>query len=147
MGKLSEEKGVSLLLEALRGARNVGPGHARSESGDGYEPPSGESEQAIAALWQDLFGIERIGARDNFFEMGGNSLLAIQLVFRLRRTFDVELPMSKLFESPTVAQLARAVASSRLERERAEEIDRMLEEVEGLSPEEVRARLADESRR
>jgi natural product biosynthesis luciferase-like monooxygenase protein len=85
-----------------------------------FVAPSTPTEQALAQLWQRVLRIERIGARDNFFESGGHSLLAMQLVGGVRERFGVELPIKNLFERPVLADLAEAIdALSWLERSKA----------------------------
>ena len=71
--------------------------------------PQGEMENAMAALFATLFGVDTIGAEDSFFELGGHSLLATQLVVRLRETLGVSLPVRAIYEAPSVAALARRV--------------------------------------
>ena len=71
--------------------------------------PRTETEQALAAIWSGLLKVEHIGIDDDFFEVGGHSLLAIQLVSRVRDVFGVDLPLRNLFERPTVATLAEAI--------------------------------------
>lgn len=110
-----------------------------------YAAPEGEMEERIAIIWQDLFGISRIGRLDNFFELGGNSLIAIQLVSQLRKAFQAELPLSRLFESPTVEGLTRAVIESQQKAKETEEIERLLTEIEELSVDELQAYLSQES--
>ncbi|MBV6325910.1 hypothetical protein KVP70_34045, partial [Duganella sp. HSC-15S17] len=66
-----------------------------------YEAPQGEIEEALAQIWQDLLGLAQIGRHDHFFEMGGHSLMAVQLVSRLRQVLDVEVPLRDLFAQPT----------------------------------------------
>ncbi|KAG9578272.1 hypothetical protein KCV01_g16641, partial [Aureobasidium melanogenum] len=78
-----------------------------------YEAPHDGVESVLAELWQDLLGLERIGRHDNFFALGGHSLLAVRLLGRLPGHFQVELPLSTLFASPTVAQLAEAIGRYR----------------------------------
>ena len=63
-------------------------------------------------MWTAVLGVERIGVHDNFFELGGHSLLGTQLVSRLRETFNVEIPLGTLFESPTLAELAHHVEAA-----------------------------------
>ena len=79
--------------------------HTRPSVSAAYVAPEGELEQTVAAVWQELLGIEPVGANDNFFELGGHSLLATLLLTRLRARFQVELPLRVIFEAPTVAEL------------------------------------------
>ena len=74
-----------------------------------WEAPTGEIEPALARVWQDVLGVERIGRHDNFFEMGGQSLLALRAMAALREALNVELPVQKLFAFPVLADLARAI--------------------------------------
>ena len=109
-----------------------------------YIAPEGEMEERITFMWQELFGIARIGRHDNFFELGGNSLIAIQLISQLRKVFQAELPLSRLFESPTVEGLTRAVVESQQKAKEIEEIERLLTEIEGLSSDELQTHLSQE---
>ncbi|HEX8337890.1 MAG TPA: amino acid adenylation domain-containing protein, partial [Pyrinomonadaceae bacterium] len=83
--------------------------HARPDLDSAYAAPRNEFEAAVAGVWQELLGIERVGVNDDFFELGGHSLLATQVASRIKSTFDVDLPLRVLFESPTAADLARQV--------------------------------------
>ncbi|HKI04919.1 MAG TPA: acyltransferase domain-containing protein, partial [Thermoanaerobaculia bacterium] len=107
-----------------------------------YEAPRDELEERLAAIWEDLFGIEPIGRHDSFLELGGHSLLAIQMVTQIRSALEAELPVTALFEHPTVAALAQAVRRTRGEEDPAE-IEALLALIEGLSPEEAAERLAE----
>ncbi|MEW6734140.1 MAG: amino acid adenylation domain-containing protein [Acidobacteriota bacterium] len=69
-------------------------------------------EEMIAAIWARVLGLENIGINDNFFELGGHSLLATQIISRVREAFNLEIPLRSLFESPTVAGLAKRVEQS-----------------------------------
>ncbi|QDQ29197.1 amino acid adenylation domain-containing protein [Chitinimonas arctica] len=71
-----------------------------------YQAPQGRCEQALALVWAELLQLEKIGRHDNFFELGGHSLLAMQLLSRLRQQWQVELPLSDLFDHPQLDRLA-----------------------------------------
>jgi len=117
-----------------------------------YSAPSGETEAAVAAIWQELLGVERVGRHDDFFELGGHSLLATQTVTRLRRALSVELPIKLLFDSPTVQALA-----SRIDEVRRAQMfmphpdleggeDELLEHVAAMSEKQVRTLLSELTR-
>ena len=74
-----------------------------------YTPPSSDVERQITAVWQDALGIDDIGIYDNFFDLGGNSLVALQVIARLKAQLKVPLPVVALFEAPTISALARYV--------------------------------------
>jgi natural product biosynthesis luciferase-like monooxygenase protein/amino acid adenylation domain-containing protein len=74
-----------------------------------YVAPSNPTEEAIATIFGQVLKLEKMGIYDNFFESGGNSLQATQVMSRLRESFSLELPLRRLFERPTVADLALAV--------------------------------------
>jgi acyl transferase domain-containing protein len=75
-----------------------------------------ELEQTIAGIWQGVLGVPKIGLHDNFFRLGGDSLIAIQVVSRIRQALGVSLSLRTLFETPTIAGLASTIVSSQLER-------------------------------
>jgi acyl transferase domain-containing protein/acyl carrier protein len=72
-------------------------------------PPGTPTERTLAAIWGDLLGIDDIGIHDNFFDLGGDSLLGTQLIAQIGRAFRVKVPFRGLFEGPTIAMLARHV--------------------------------------
>ncbi|MCC3419236.1 MAG: AMP-binding protein, partial [Microcoleus sp. PH2017_07_MST_O_A] len=77
------------------------------ELGQDYVAPQTPVEDVVAGIWAEVLGLERVGIRDNFLELGGHSLVVTQIATRIRDTFQVELPLRTLFESATVADLAR----------------------------------------
>lgn len=76
--------------------------------------PRTKTEEVIAEIWTKILGVETIGIFNNFFELGGHSLLATQVVSRLREAFKLDLPLRKIFESPTVAELAEFIDNTTL---------------------------------
>jgi amino acid adenylation domain-containing protein/non-ribosomal peptide synthase protein (TIGR01720 family) len=70
-----------------------------------YVPPRSPSEEMMTGLWSQVLGLERVGIHDNFFAIGGQSLLATRVTSGIRDLFSRELPLSEIFESPTVAAL------------------------------------------
>ncbi|UXH76221.1 non-ribosomal peptide synthetase [Roseateles amylovorans] len=79
------------------------------DPGRPYEPPAGETESGLAALWAQALSVERVGRHDNFFELGGHSLTLLKLQMQVDRRFGVQLPMRTYFERPTLAEAAAAV--------------------------------------
>ncbi|UOR05308.1 amino acid adenylation domain-containing protein [Hymenobacter aerilatus] len=83
------------------------PGSGRPALAALYRKPATPAEKNIAATWSELLHIEPVGADDNFFELGGNSLLAQKTVALLRQRFHYQVPITRLYQHPTVAGLAR----------------------------------------
>jgi acyl transferase domain-containing protein len=86
--------------------------YSRPAVASAYVPPVDKIEVAICGIWQELLGIGQIGIHDNFFDLGGNSLIATQLLSRLQRNVSPEIPLRMVFDNATVAELAAAIRSS-----------------------------------
>jgi amino acid adenylation domain-containing protein len=93
-------------LDALAAASLEG-GEGRAASS--YMAPRTPVESAIAQIWQEVLGVDRVGVTDNFFDLGGHSLLVMRVLSRIRCALHVDLPAQTLFEAPTVAALAELV--------------------------------------
>ncbi len=89
------------------------PDRSRPELDRAFVAPRTPTEVLLAEIWTQLLDIDRVGIHDNFFDLGGHSLLATQLVSRARETFQIEIPLRRLFETPTVAGLAEAIEAAR----------------------------------
>jgi len=97
-----------------------------------YVAPTNPTEELLAEIWQEVLEVKRVGIRDNFFDMGGHSLLAVRVLSRVRATFGVEIPLQRLFEAATVEQQAELVEEC------------LIEMLEGMSEEEVEGLLGAE---
>jgi len=118
--------------------------HSALDLGHEYVAPESATEIELARLWTTILRLETIGIHDNFFEVGGHSLLATQLVSHIRESFDIELPLRAIFETPTIAGLAKTIEELRPEQEAAEaDLARLLESLESLSEEDARALLQE----
>ena len=80
------------------------------QAGDTFVTPRNTLEESIAEVWREVLKLERIGVHDNFFDLGGHSLNATQVVSRLRNRFRSEIPLRHMFDFPTIAELAEDVA-------------------------------------
>jgi len=81
----------------------------RGKGGAPFAAPRTETEQGIAAIWEELLDRERVGIHDNFFHLGGHSLLAARVLSRIERRFHVELQLTALFSAPTLGGLAELI--------------------------------------
>ncbi|EJL20546.1 amino acid adenylation enzyme/thioester reductase family protein,thioester reductase-like protein [Brevibacillus sp. BC25] len=85
------------------------PEYDRSESGVEYEAPQTPVEIMLHRHWAAVLEMDKIGVHDNFFEIGGHSLLATQLIFKVREELQLEVPLRILFETPTIAGMAKTI--------------------------------------
>ncbi|HEY0512849.1 MAG TPA: amino acid adenylation domain-containing protein [Thermoanaerobaculia bacterium] len=102
-----EQSRAAGTLAEIEGVQNAREAHPRPLLANAYVAPRGAAEQRIAVVWQELLGIETVGVHDNFFDLGGNSLMAIRVIARLKSELGVDVSEVTIFEAPTVAALAR----------------------------------------
>ncbi|MGZ4804909.1 MAG: type I polyketide synthase [Ilumatobacteraceae bacterium] len=88
-----------------------GPQYARPNISSEYEDPVTPIERELATTWRELLGVERVGRHDDFFELGGQSLIAVRLFSRIKKKYSIDLPLVTLFEAPTIARCAAIVAA------------------------------------
>jgi acyl carrier protein len=111
-----------------------------------YVAPRNPVEEVLTAIWSKVLNIMQIGVYDNFFtELGGHSLIAAQLISRVRDTFKVELPLRRLFETPTIAGLAEGLLQTPGQRLKVEKTAELLIAVQKLSPDEVESMLLEKT--
>jgi acyl transferase domain-containing protein/acyl carrier protein len=91
--------------------------HSRPSLSNAYAAPQNEIEQSLANIWQEFLGINQIGIYDDFFELGGDSLLITRIISRLREVFQLELSHRDLFENPTLAGLGKIIESQNMKRQ------------------------------
>jgi acyl transferase domain-containing protein len=109
-------------------ATRTSDGAGRAPSAD---PPQTDVEKTVAEIWSAVVGIEPIGVHETFFDLGGHSLMAMQIVTRIRATYQINFTLRDFFDSPTIAAMSRAILLA------------MVSEVEGLSDDEVSRMMSD----
>jgi amino acid adenylation domain-containing protein len=97
-----------------------------------FVAPRTPVEQHLAEIWAQVLRLPQVGIHDDFFALGGHSLMAIQIVSRIRQRLQVELPVQALFETPTIAELAVTITQNHLTAGDYNEIGRLLAEVESM---------------
>jgi amino acid adenylation domain-containing protein len=85
------------------------PDQSRPVLAEQFVAPRNELEESIAQMWREILALERIGIHDEFFDLGGNSLHAMQIMAKVTNMFDVDLPLHRLLDSPTIAGLAQQI--------------------------------------
>src|SRR5207249_2643353 len=109
------------------------PGRDDADPAVRYLPPRSEEEARLAAIWAQALGLPAVGVTDDFFLLGGRSLLIPRLLFLVGQSFGVELPVRILFEAPTVERMVRAIQSASVtdgapERRVSDRVDRLSED-------------------
>lgn len=93
-------------VEAAPEKRGAAELHPRPSLATAFVEPRTETERGLAEIWDAQLGVDAVGVHDRFFDLGGHSLLAVQVASEIRDRFEVEIPVLKLFQAPTVAELA-----------------------------------------
>jgi acyl-coenzyme A synthetase/AMP-(fatty) acid ligase/acyl carrier protein len=118
------------------------PGRSRPALDSPYIAPRTPEEEQLAEIWTEVLSLEQVGVVDNFFDLGGHSLSATQVVSRVIKTFRLEIPLKALFESPTIEKMAAVIGAHRAQRLGAQDLHRLLAELESLSDEEAQKSFA-----
>ncbi|NIM18479.1 MAG: SDR family NAD(P)-dependent oxidoreductase [Candidatus Aminicenantes bacterium] len=89
------------------------PASPRPELSTPYAAPETQNQQILADIWQEILGIEGVGIRDDFFELGGDSLKAITITARIQKELQVEVPLAEFFNAPTISGLAEYIEGAK----------------------------------
>lgn len=119
------------------------PEHLRPDVGADYVPPRTKTEERLVEIMSSVLRVDKVGIYDNFFDLGGHSMLGTQIIAQVQEEFQVELPLRALFENPTVAGMAVAIAEEQTAGQSEEDLEAMLSELENLSDEEVKKLLKE----
>ena len=90
-------------------------------------------EEKLSEIWSEVLGIEQIGVHDNFLDLGGDSLLATQIITRIIKTFQIEISIQALFESPAIAEMSIVITQNLAKEAHQKDIERMLSELEAVA--------------
>lgn len=113
---------IPLLNNGKIDYRNLPDLSAVSDSKEDFVAPNTVIEQLISPIWEEVLKRERISIDDNFFKLGGHSLIATQLISKIRDEFGIDLPLRKIFEATTIRQLSLVVESILLEESQEGEV-------------------------
>jgi amino acid adenylation domain-containing protein len=112
------------------------PSHGDGRAVQSFTPPGTITEQTLAQIWENLLQLSRLGIHDNFFEIGGHSLLAMQFIARVGDTFQAELSLRQVFEAPTIAELAAVL--DKKQKQPAAQIAPPVPRAQRISPEHAK---------
>jgi amino acid adenylation domain-containing protein len=118
------------------------PSRSRPELDTAFVAPRTPAERQLVQIWSEVLSLDHVGIRDNFFDLGGHSLAATQVVSQVIKAFQLELPLELLFKSPTIAEMAALIIQYQGRQLGVKDMDLLLSEVEELSEEEAN-RLAE----
>jgi acyl carrier protein len=109
----------------------------RPELPNAYVAPQTNLQEVVLNVWTGILGTEKIGIEDDFFELGGDSVLATQIISQLRDMFRMDLPPIVMFEAPTIEKLANYMIANEARPGLAEKTAGVLKRIEGMTEEEV----------
>jgi amino acid adenylation domain-containing protein len=120
------------------------PVSSRADLGVDFVAPRTAVERVLADIWQELLRVDRVGVQDDFFALGGDSLIATQTIMRIRKVFDVNLQLRHIISSPSIAGVAAALLGPPQQREKVERTAELMVRLAGMSDDEVEAMLGTE---
>ena len=102
-----------------------------------FAAPRDSIEEHLARFWAQVLSLDDVRIHDNFFELGGHSLAATRVISRVIEKFELEMPLSLLFQSPTVAEMARVISNHEGRKLKEQDLDRLLTDLETLTDEQA----------
>jgi amino acid adenylation domain-containing protein len=118
------------------------PDNYRPDQESVFLAPQTPIEQEIAEIWTAVLSVENVGINDNFFDLGGHSLMATQLISRVKKKFGIDLSLPEFFKSPTIKDLAEIVETQIFMKSNAAKLDELLDKMENLDDAEVQKLLS-----
>jgi amino acid adenylation domain-containing protein len=120
------------------------PDSDRPDVEETFVSPRTPTEEVVARIWCKALKLDRVGVCDNFFELGGHSLLAARVFSDLQKKFNVDLNLVDIFSAPTVADLAEMIYRRETEQHQDDELFSLLSELDELTDDEARRRVAEQ---
>jgi SAM-dependent methyltransferase/acyl carrier protein len=114
------------------------PGYTSPEMEETFVAPSTPEEEIMAALWAEVLGVERVGVHSDFFELGGDSLLATQITSKVREVFQVEIPLRAFFQKATVAKSLQVVIENEAKPGQTRKIAELLKKIKGMDDADIK---------
>src|SRR5262245_24425434 len=111
------------------------PSPIRTELDTGFVAPRTPIESRLAKIWSEVLSVDQVSVNDNFFDLGGHSLAATRVVTQVTKHFQVDLPVQSLFNSPSVAEMARLITEHQALKLSEHELQNILEDLESMSDE------------
>jgi hypothetical protein len=114
--------------------RRALPASGQPQTDEEFIPPRTKLERTVAGMWQELLRVEKVGLHDNFFEMGGHSLMLVQLHYQLQAALERDVPITTLFQYPTISALTKHLTASPVipQRKLQERVNRIRELQEAI---------------
>lgn len=98
-----------------------------------FTPATNEIEKALVSIWKETLKIDKIGIDDDFFDLGGHSLSAVQIGFQIQKKLNVNIPLQSFFDSPTIRGLSKKIEAELVGSTGGADLEKLLDEIEGVS--------------
>jgi len=123
------------------------PSDERLVTAQTYIAPRTPIEELLCQIWQDVLSVDKVGVNDNFFDLGGHSLLGTMVMSRVASLFGIDFPLLFLFELPTIANLAQSIENHLIDQFHPDELSEAIAELDDLSDNDVEQLLSIEAGR